>query len=283
MDNYTGTFSFIDIYSEYIAALYKEPLLPPEDLVLPLNSFVVLSNGSTSFIGKVNEQGKIAPLCNTKNLESFSGIKPRNKEQHMLLDGMLNKEISLLIAIGKAGVGKTLIASAAAIHLLRTSKYHRLILTKPFTTIGKKHAIAALPGNVKEKFEPYLINFKSNLELFLQKSEMLKWEEQDRIQYLPIQLMLGASFMNTLIIADETQNLTISEMKALGTRIGEGSKLVLLGDLEQVHEAEAKDMKKNGLSRLLNDIRIIESPLTCAIKLIKGERSSLANLIADVL
>lgn len=178
----------------------------------------------------------------------------------------------------------TLLTSACGLHMLKRDKFSRLILTKPMTMIGKKAGLAAVPGDIKEKFEPYLINFKTNFETLLPRTELIKWEEQGRIQYMPIQLMLGASFRDTLIIADEAQNLTLTDMKALGTRIGENSKLVLLGDLDQIHEPDAKDLdKNNGLARLLNDKRIIENPLSCAIELIKGERSNLANLIAEVL
>ena len=266
--------------AEDINRLYKGGTLLT---LLPPNSYVICIYGSQSFLGRTNAEQNIVSLCSSSAIENITGIKPRNKEQHMLIDAILAKDIHLVIGAGTAGTGKTICSAGAALHLVTTRRYKKVVLTKPMTMVGNKGGLAAVPGDIQEKFAPYLINFTTNFEALINKTYIKEWLTNGTLEYMPYQLMLGASYHNTLIIVDEAQNMTRAEMKLLCTRPGEGSKVLLLGDLEQIHEKEAKNMDNNGMYLLMEDQRIVNSPITAMINLVKGERSELANLIAEVL
>ena len=274
-----------EVPSAVIDDLYKDKQVAFKEDIAP-NTYIILNtldDSTQSAIGRADGKGLIH-LISARTQEVF-GIKPRNKEQRMLFDGLLNSDIRLQIVLGHAGTGKTIITSAAALQkVIEEQAYKRLILTKPLSTVGPRGGVAAVPGDIREKIEPYLINFRSNFDVLLngRADTLLQMlEAEERIQYIPIQLMRGASFNDAFIVADEMQNLTTHEMKTLCTRVGENSKIVLLGDPAQVDDNRAKD--DSGLLKLANSTLIQASPLTSTIQLIQGERSELAELVAKAL
>lgn len=175
----------------------------------------------------------------------------------------------------------TLLAIAAALQKFQEKKYDRILITRPMSQVGR-HDLGALPGNVDEKFGPYLENYLTNIQQLVgdNKKSIDYLMEAYNIQAMPLQLIRGASWTKTFIIADEVQVLDFHEMLTLGTRIGEGSKLVVLGDLRQRDEKIAA--QNTGLYKLMNDTKAKESHLISGIELLKCERSELASLIADI-
>ena len=233
-------------------------------------------------------------------------VKPKNKEQAMLLATLLDPRVMVQIVSGKAGTGKTLLALAAAMAQVESGQYEKIILTRPMSQVGSRD-LGTLPGTLEEKFAPFLLNYASNIEQLLKvpngkhdtgkkqmglskqppqetmnglKGPMLDFFQWYRVEMVPLQLLRGASFSNAFIIADEVQVLDHHEMLTLGTRVAHGSKLVLMGDLAQRDEKISRE--QTGLHKIIHDLRMNESTLTACIELVKVERGPVAELFTRV-
>jgi len=244
------------------------------------NMYVELRSSTTekyTALGRVDPTGTRIEKIFSREI---SGITPRNREQVFALDALMDDDIPIVALTGTAGTGKTILTLAAAIHKLDERRYKKIILTKPMSEVTR-YKLGALPGDVSEKFGPYLTNYTTNLERFVGNKRAV-WDllEQHRFEIIPLQLFRGASFNESLVIADECQVLNQSEVLTIGTRIGENSKLVIMGDLNQRDEKIAKD--KTGIYKLVEDKRMKESPLVATIQLIRCERSEAARLFAEV-
>lgn len=246
------------------------------------NEFIVLKfdNGASGQSALTRVKGQQLELLPNER-HGTQGVIPRNKEQRMAFDVLLDPDVKVVVMTGRAGTGKTLMALATALETIQSETYDRMILTRPMSWVGK-HGLGALPGDVDEKFGPYLENYMCNIEFLLNGNykSIPDLINHFRMDFVPLQLIRGASWRNTIIIADEVQVLDHDDMVALGTRVGENSKIIIMGDLGQRDEKIAKD--KTGLYRLVNNEKTKCSPLVATIDLIKCERSPVAELFADV-
>ena len=175
---------------------------------------------------------------------SKSIYKPKTINQQKYLQAIENENTKLVIVNGPAGTGKTLFACISAIELLKNNNIDKIILTRPLVSVEEE--IGFLPGNINEKMDPWT---KPIIDIF---SEYYKKPEIDQMIYnnvveiIPLGFMRGRTFKNSYIIADEMQNSTPNQMKMITTRIGENSKMIITGDLNQ------SDLKeKNGLDDLI--------------------------------
>lgn len=286
--NYTGV-KVLEVDSSVIDTLYSEGFveIPDKRYEYYPNMFVYLKSkdkeghGAITVVSKEqNEAQRRLVKVKNKGREAF-GVRPRNKEQIMALQALLDPSIPVNIMTGRAGTGKSLLSIAAALDLMQNNKYDRLIFTRPMSQVGK-YNLGALPGTVEEKFGPYLQNYLTNIEQLVGNNKQTAQDLLDmyRVEMMPLQLIRGASWVNSIVIADEIQILDHHEMLTLGSRIGENSKLILLGDLKQRDEKIAKH--NTGLFKMMNDKLVKESSLTSAIELIKCERSPVSKLFADV-
>lgn len=175
----------------------------------------------------------------------------------------------------------TLLSLGAAVQGIEDKKFKRLILSRIMTQVGQQE-LGILPGELNDKFRPYLLNYMCNLELILgtHKDNMEDLADRYNAEFMPFQLIRGASFHNSFVLIDEAQTLGYHEMLTLGTRIGAGSKLVVLGDLKQRDTKIAKD--KTGIFKFVNNELSKESPFVATIELLKSERSDVATLFADI-
>jgi len=278
---YTGV-EVLEVEQSVINSLYESKVVPmwEEILGLPENTYVVckdMAGQSSSALAKVEKRELVLLDVNI----SCQGLYPRNKEQRMAMDALLDDEIRVVTLTGRAGTGKTLLTLAAAIDAMDREKYKRIILTRPMSWVGK-HGLGALPGDVDEKFRPYLQNYLCNLEFMLggNPNAVFDLVHQYRIEFIPIQLIRGASWHDAFIIADEVQTLDYHEMVTLGTRVAEGSKLVIMGDLGQRDEKIEKE--KTGIYKFVNSKAAQKSPFVASLELIKSERSPVSQLFADV-
>lgn len=282
---YTGM-KEISVQIEYIDELYNTGKLDITRDDLPWdrrykvfqNQFITLKNGE-SHSAITRFKGTDLILVKKQNKKDAGGIIPRNREQLCALDLLLDDDVPIVILTGISGSGKTIIATAAAIHKMRAEKYKKLILTRPMSQVGKDR-IGYLPGSVQEKFGPYLSNYINNLEQITGDPNFQNLPFMNQIDFLPISLIRGASWVDSFVIADEIQILDNHEMVSLGTRVGEKSKIVIMGDLNQRDERIAID--KTGLYKFVNDSRTKESPLVGVVELKECVRSEVSKLFTEV-
>jgi len=184
--------------------------------------------------------------------------------------------------VGKAGSGKTLIALACGLQQVLNAgdnDYDRLIVARPVQPLGKD--IGFLPGDVNEKMLPWLMPIQDNLKFLMGgKTPLEMYMDKGKIEIEPLTYIRGRSIANAFIVIDETQNLTMHEIKTIITRIGEGSKIVLTGDVEQIDNIYVNETS-NGLAHAVEKFK--EYRIAGHVTFKKGERSELASLAAKVL
>ena len=169
-----------------------------------------------------------------------SGLVPRTENQKLLIDAM--KEYSQVFILGPAGTGKTYVAATYAADLYTLKEIDKIVITRPHVAVGKD--IGFLPGTLEEKTYPWALPVLDVLQKHLGKGAVETGIKNDNIEMAPLALMRGRSFDNSFIIVDEAQNITTHELKMLLTRVGEGSTIVLNGDVQQSDLKEADGLSK---------------------------------------
>src|SRR6056300_2120261 len=168
---------------------------------------------------------------NYKNAENkkTSGIVPRSPKQKELLDHL--KTSSQIFILGPAGTGKTYVTATYAADLYTLKEIDKIVITRPHVAVGKD--IGFLPGTLEEKTYPWALPVLDVLEKHWGKGMLETAIKNGNVEMAPLALMRGRSFENSFIIVDESQNITVHELKMLLTRVGEGSTIVLNGDVQQ--------------------------------------------------
>jgi PhoH-like ATPase len=227
-----------------------------------------------------------------------SRILPRNREQKFALELLLRDDIPLVTLVGKAGTGKTLLAIAAGLQKVADDKrYSRLLISRPVVPMGKD--IGYLPGDINEKLTPWMQPLYDNFDLIFGSPESREareamgrektaaWRkgheelvEMGLLQIEPLTYIRGRTLPNQFLIVDEAQNLTPHEVKTILTRAGEGTKVILTGDPDQIDNPYV-DAASNGLTYVVE--RFKNEPLAGHITFIKGERSDLAERATQLL
>ncbi len=175
-------------------------------------------------------------------------LKPRSKKQTDYFKLVRDKQ--MVFCCGPAGTGKTYLAVAFAISMLKSGQVEKIILSRPAVEAGER--LGFLPGDLKEKIDPYLRPIYDALNEMLPLSEVLKKIESGHIEIAPIAFMRGRTLSNSFIILDESQNTTPIQMKMFLTRLGENSKMIINGDLSQV---DLPSGTKSGLREAINVLR----------------------------
>ena len=246
------------------------------------NQCFILKNGSSSVLASYNKEEQVVERVNKV---SAYGIKPRNAEQVLGLNAILNPNIKLVALQGVSGSGKTLLALAGALEQRRA--YRQIFLARPIVPLANKD-IGFLPGDIKSKLNPYMEPLWDNLKMIQGQFENNESEykainqmvETEKLVIQPLAYIRGRSISNVFFIVDEAQNLTPLEMKTIITRAGENTKIVFTGDINQI-DTPYLDSQSNGLSFLIDKIR--NHPMCSVITLEKGERSELANLANELM
>jgi|TARA_Y100000310_G_scaffold112746_1_gene111251 PhoH-like ATPase len=210
-------------------------------------------------------------------------INSRNKEQAFAIDLLMDPTVKVISLVGRAGSGKTLLSISAALQQtigLRENIYSRMIVSRPVQPMGKD--IGFLPGSLEEKMLPWLMPIQDNLQFLLggDKSALELYIDKGKIEIEALTYIRGRSISNAFIIIDEAQNLTMHEVKTIITRVGEGTKIVLTGDIEQIDNAYVNETS-NGLAHAVEKFK--EFPITGHVTFKKGERSEVATLASKVL
>jgi PhoH-like ATPase len=215
-------------------------------------------------------------------------VRPLNMEQHFALDALLDDSLSLVTLMGKAGTGKTLLALAAGMHrTCEQDAFARLLVARPILPMGRD--MGYLPGSLDEKLHPWMQPIYDNLAVLLQPSASSHAESMQAIQRLmergvlavePLTYIRGRTMARQYLIVDEAQNLTPLEMKTIATRAGQGTKLVLTGDPDQIDNPYI-DLSSSGFNAIVQ--RFLGEAMAAHVVLSKGERSPLAERASDLL
>ena len=214
------------------------------------------------------------------------GITARNREQNFALNALMDPEIDFVTLLGTAGTGKTLLALAAGLaQVMDQQRYREIIMTRATVSVGED--IGFLPGTEEEKMTPWMGALTDNLEVLTHNQEGGSWGRQatndllaSRIKIRAMNFMRGRTFLSRWLIIDEAQNLTPKQMKTLITRAGPGTKIVCLGNVEQIDTPYLTETT-SGLTYAVDRFKAWAH--SAHITLRRGERSRLADYASEVL
>lgn len=285
---YTGA-RRLDLVSEQIDAFFNNQRLAWNEEELPPHiclNMQALDNIQQKAIGRFDPNEKSVVPLQAVPQEGFWGIHPRNLEQKFALELLSHPSVHLVTLVGRAGTGKTLLALAAGLHCVtETDLYSKLLVSRPVFPMGRD--LGFLPGDVEEKLAPWMQPINDNLDLILndgsgKRAQNRRQELNDMglISVEPLTYIRGRSIPRQYMIIDEAQNLTPHEVKTIITRAGEGSKIVLTGDPEQIDNPYV-DASSNGLTYVVERFR--NHPLSGHMVLTRGERSPLADAASSLL
>lgn len=190
----------------------------------------------------------------TKYLSSLTvRTKCKNENQKKVVNSIKENEIT--IVSGLPGTGKTFVACAEALKLIKSkSKYKKILLVKSVTQL-KGEETGFLPGDLHDKLEPFMISFIDNFEKVIGETMTKKLRELGIINVQPLAFIRGRSIDNTIIIVDEAQNISLDNMRTLMTRIGDDSKMVILGDVKQ---KDLKNKRDSSLGVIIDKFKDVE-------------------------
>lgn len=307
---YTG-FESIAIDGALIDELYAEKMLAVDRIddaltqtldngekyqrPLVSNQFVVLRDrddeGHTGLARRLADTDHLIPVTGPR--KPIFGIVPRNVQQTMALDLLMDDEIRLVTLLGSAGTGKTMLAVAAGMAKVFTEeRYDKMLVARPIMPLGRD--IGYLPGDKDEKLTAWMQPIFDNLTYLMstrgapmqsadsQSSEqrIRKLMADGKLVLEPLTYIRGRSIPHQFMIVDEAQNLTPHEIKTIVSRVGEGTKVVLTGDIQQIDNPYL-DQSSNGLSYLIEKMKGLSLAGHCTLT--KSERSELASLAAELL
>jgi len=267
---------------QIIDRFYEKQSVYLDDKDLYSNQYVMMvsnANEKKTALGRYVSQAMPVRQLHTSKQKVW-GIKPRNKEQQFLMDALMDPKIQIVTAIGKAGSGKTICAIAAGLEQTideMKQEYTRVIVSRPVQPLGKD--IGFLPGTMEEKMSPWLMPIQDNLQFLMGNDKITLdiYMQKGTIEIEALTYIRGRSISNAFIIIDEAQNLTTHELKTIITRVGEGTKIVLTGDVEQIDNVYI-DATSNGLTHAVEKFKKFE--LAAHVTLHKGERSKVATFAA---
>ncbi len=293
---------------ELIDELYEQRMLPIErfrefltyetadhkvvERELDSNQFVLmrdaLDESHSGLARRVSDTDHVIVVTGSR--KPIFGVMPRNIQQTMALDLLLDDEVRLITLTGGAGTGKTLLAMAAGMYkVFQEERYDRLLVARPIMPMGRD--IGFLPGDKDEKLSAWMQPIFDNLDYllstrgsFIEQADSKTTEQRieklladGRLILEPLTYIRGRSIPHQFMIVDEAQNLSPHEVKTIVSRVGEGTKLILTGDLEQIDNPYL-DASSNGLSTVIERMR--SEGIVGHVTLSKSERSDLASLAA---
>ncbi len=281
----------INLSDELLQKFDEEKFLALQDLPvqdLNANEYLILKSESQPNGKKLARfsrvQGGLVPLV--KKRDGIWGLYPRNIEQQFAIDALLNEDVALVCLMGKAGTGKTLLAIAAGLEMtINRQVYSRVLVSRPIIPMGRD--LGFLPGDVNEKLGPWMQPIFDNIDFLFgnKKGERnsQSWEElinQGLLHIEPLTYIRGRSLPGQFMIVDEAQNLSPHEVKTIITRAGEGTKIILTGDCEQI-DSPYLDSINNGLAYCIDRLKNEDIVTHTILKV--GERSVLSEIASKKL
>ncbi|MGH9077281.1 MAG: PhoH family protein [Acidimicrobiales bacterium] len=252
---------------------------------LLVNEFGVLTAGRQSVLVRRHRDG-LRVLA--KRQEAW-GMRPRSKEQRFALDLLLDPGVPIVGLSGRAGTGKTMLAIAAGLEQTfepASKRYERIMIIRPMIAVGRQD-VGFLPGDLREKLGPWFATVSDTMAALRDdhshtgaSRQLEDWIEAGLVDMQSVTFLRGRSLQRTFIIVDEAQNLEPLTLKTILTRLGEGSKVVLVGDVSQIDSPFVSE-RTSGISVLAD--RFAGQALFGHLVLTQGERSPVADLAAELL
>jgi PhoH-like ATPase len=277
--------SVIEVSKQDLDRFFSEGLLKLESLgqehVLMPNEFVVLncSESGGSGLG-MNSGSTIVPL-KLEPGSSMSNFRAKNKEQKFAVEALLKEDIELVTLTGLAGSGKTYLALMAGLDGLQEGRYTRIVISRSIQPVGRD--LGYLPGDVDEKMAPWLAPIMDNFRAMMGDKDFTYFNimmDKGELEVAPLSFIRGRTFNDAYVIVDEAQNATIHELKTIITRVGKNSKIVLLGDTDQI-DTPYIDRLSNGLSIVIDKFK--DRKEHAHVQLAKGQRSNIASIASEIL
>lgn len=284
----------VELDSGQFADFYDTGKLQVEE-ELKENQFVIGKSPTNQSLLGIHKSGFVRQM--KRKMEGLISVEPRNAEQSFAIEALLDPNIPLVCLTGLAGSGKTFLALMAALSKLRSGRtpggstvglampeemkvgYERLVISRTLQPVGRD--LGYLPGSMEEKMQPWLMPILDNVRhAFKDTSYFQMMIEKGDIEIAPIPYIRGRTFANSILIVDEAQNATIHELKTIITRMGTNSKIVLLGDVDQI-DTPYIDRQSSGLSIVIDKFQ--NSSLCAHVNLSKGQRSDLATTASNIL
>ena len=247
-------------------------VLAPRGNIISINGNVKNILITKNTLSELYERAKVSEIIEKKDVESIilnmkenknnnsskisiktpkKKIYPRTRGQAKFIKEILNKEI--VFVIGPAGTGKTFISVSHAVSMLTSGFVDKIIISRPAVEAGEK--LGFLPGDLKEKIDPYLRPIYDSLDENLPKNSVAKLIENQKIEIAPIAYLRGRTLNNSYIILDEAQNTSPIQMKMFLTRFGENSKMIITGDITQI---DLPSKNKSGLKDAISNLKKIK-------------------------
>lgn len=190
------------------------------------------------------------------NFGTINHVSAKTPNQKNYISNILNKEI--VFCTGPSGCGKTFIAAGMAAEMLHKGHVRQIVVTRPLVCSGKD--VGSLPGELIEKINPYTIPVQESIKFFLGESWYKFYSEDGKIRFEPLELMRGCTFHESIMILDEAQNCTLDQIKMFVTRMGEGTTVVVNGDIKQT------DLRnKSGLDLCISKVEHLEEIAVCRL------------------
>ena len=284
----------LNLEPEHFVEFYETKRLRVDADLKP-NQFVIGKSGTNQSMLGIYKKGMIRSLVH--KMDGLISVEPRNAEQSFAIEALLDPSIPLVCLTGLAGSGKTFLALMAGLSRMSSGTtpkgrtlgadfppemrigYDRLVISRTLQPVGRD--LGYLPGSMEEKMQPWLMPIMDNVRhAFKDTSYFQMMIDKGDIEIAPIPYIRGRTFSNSILIVDEAQNATIHELKTIITRMGTNSKIVLLGDIDQI-DTPYIDRQSSGLSIVIDKFK--NSPLCAHVNLSKGQRSDLASVASNIL
>ena len=260
---------------------FDEGFVEIEDSDLLSNEFVVLTVPETNSSGLgLYSNGNVIKLCHEPG-SAMSNFRSKNKEQKFAVEALLKSDIELVTLTGLAGSGKTYVALMAGLDGLQEGRYDRIVISRSIQPVGRD--LGYLPGDIDEKMAPWLAPIMDNFRTMMGDKDYTYFNimmEKGELEVAPLSFIRGRTFNDSYVIVDEAQNATIHELKTIITRVGKNSKIVLLGDTDQI-DTPYIDRLSNGLSIVVDKFK--DRPEAAHVQLAKGQRSNIATVASSIL
>jgi len=275
----------LELSKEIIDKIYLEKCIDYDGIDdISINSYILLKNATdtkhTALCKKIADNS--LQLIDPNKHLSFNGVNPKDVKQVCFLDSLASEEIKISVCLGAAGTGKTTLALSYALDQLFNHE-KKIYMCKSTALIGRGRAFGPVPGDVRDKYAPFISSYEMVLKSILgDKSTAYTsiLEEKNSLEYLPLEYVRGCTFENCTFILDEIQNLTWHELKSTASRIGQNSKLILLGDLEQIDTNQSN--RDTGIYKMIASNIFKKSEITSCMQLTQQYRGPVPLLISNI-